>query len=468
MIESADIALAGAARRLRLDTLVRLRWLAVIGQSIAVAVVHFALGFPFAFGPAFLIIAVSAWLNVALRIRYPMSHRLSDRAALLILSYDILQLAALLYLTGGLQNPFSLLFLAPVLISATALPPRRTFVLIFLAIAAASLLAWRYQPLPWFPNEMLRLPFLYVVGIWLALCLGMTFIAVYAWRVAEEARMLGEALAATELVLAREQHLSQLDGLAAAAAHELGTPLATISLVAKEMSRQVERDDPLADDIELMREQAGRCRDILSKLTSLSAGDAGPLETLTLPHLIEEIAGPQRPFGTPIRVKVEGDGPPPACRRNAGIIYGLGNLVENAADFAEDEVRIEAGWDDRIVRIVIRDDGPGFAPEVLLHLGEPYLTTRGPARSGQEAAREGGVAGGLGLGLFIAKTLLERSGAALSFASAMAPATGAVVSIAWPRQVFEAHVAGGPAAAALAGVGDRSSAAGGAIVANSP
>ncbi len=430
MHDIGDIALGRTARQLRLDTLVRLRWLAVIGQAAAVSVVHLAMGFPLPFGVCIAVIAASALLNVALRVRYPMSHRLSDRAATLLLAFDILQLAALLYLTGGLQNPFALLFLAPVLISATALPPPRTVLLGTFAAALATLLAYRHLPLPWMPEEPLNLPLVYVAGIWVSILLGIAFIAVYAWRVAEEARLLADALTATELVLAREQHLSQLDGLAAAAAHELGTPLATIALVAKELDRLVKDDGPVREDIALLREQVARCREILGKLTSLSSGDAGPLETLTLRHLIEEVAGPQRPFGVPISIVMEGDGPAPACRRNPGVLYGLANLVDNAVDFAAAGVTISAHWSAAEVRLAIRDDGPGFKPLVLLRLGEPYLTTRGGDRRNEEAS-------GLGLGLFIAKTLLERSGATLAFANAVPPETGAVVTIAWPRAAFE-------------------------------
>src|SRR5918998_1067615 len=424
------------ARRLRLDTLVRLRWLAVAGQSAAVAGVHFGLGFPLPFGLCFFIIAVSGAVNAVLSIRYPASHRLGDDAATLLLGFDILQLAALLYLTGGLQNPFAMLFLAPVLISATALPPERTLVLGLLAIGCATLLAIVQRPLPWYAGEQLNLPFLYLTGIWTAILLGTAFTGVYAWRVAEEARQLAQALAATELVLAREQHLSQLDGLAAAAAHELGTPLATIALVAKELDLQAPKDPAMAEDIKLLREQVERCRGILAKLTSLGEDQSEILDTMKLGHLIEELAAPQRSFEVVIEVDTRGEGPEPACRRNPGLLYGLANLVDNAVDFAAKAIAIEASWTPDQIRIEIRDDGPGFAPEVLLRVGEPYVTTRGAHRRGRE-----GDGSGLGLGLFIAKTLLERSGAQLSFTNATPPRQGAVVRIVWARAAFEGETA---------------------------
>jgi two-component system sensor histidine kinase RegB len=440
MVEIRPTALSHTARHLRLETLIRLRWLAIAGQTIAVAVVRFGFGFPLPFGFCFLIIAVSAWVNLGLRIRYPASHRLSDNAATLLLAFDILQLAALLYLTGGLQNPFAMLFLAPVLISATALTPERTLGLGLLAVGCATLLALVHRPLPWFPGDELVIPFVYVTGIWTAILLGTVFTGIYAWRVAEEARQLAQALAATELVLAREQHISQLDGLAAAAAHELGTPLATIALVAKELDHALPQEGPIADDLKLLREQVERCRTILTKLTSMGQDQGDFLETISIGHLVEEIVAPQRSLGVDIDVTSRGQGPEPTGRRNPGVVYGLANIVDNAVDFAESRVSIAAEWTFDEVRLVISDDGPGYAPDVLLRVGEPYVTTRSAAER-DESDEEGG---GLGLGLFIAKTLIERSGAQLSLSNAAPPATGAVARIVWPRHAFERGAANLP------------------------
>lgn len=428
--DAAEAVFSRSNRHLRLDTLVRLRWLAVAGQSAAVAGVHFGAGFALPFGWCFAVIAISAWLNIALRIRFPLSHRLKDGPATALLAFDIVQLAALLYMTGGLQNPFAILFLAPVLISATALPPPRTLLLGALAAALATLLSLFHMPLPWSGPERPVLPAAYQFGNWAALVLGLAFTGIYAWRVAKEARDLSDALAATELVLAREQHLSQLDGLAAAAAHELGTPLGTIALVARELTRLAPPEGEMAEDIALLREQVERCRGILGKLSSLQDEDAGPLDQLTLRLLIEEAAGPQRPFGVPFEITMTGEKPEPVCRRNPGMIYGLGNIVDNAVDFARSKVSIAAEWTPTLVLLTIADDGPGFPADVLLRAGEPYLT-RGTAES-----RAGG---GLGLGLFIAKTLLERGGAALEFSNRPAPETGARIQIAWPRALFEAE-----------------------------
>ncbi len=425
------------ARHLRLDTFVRLRWLAITGQSAAVVGAQFGLGLPLPFGWCFLVIATSSWLNLALRIRFPASYRLSDDSAALLLAFDIVQLAALLFLTGGLQNPFSLLFLAPVLISATALPPERTLALGLLAVGLATLLALVHRPLPWFADGRIELPFLYVSGVWTAILLGTAFTGVYAWRVAEETRLLAQALAATELVLAREQHLSQLDGLAAAAAHELGTPLGTIMVVTKELIRQLgpTASPAVAEDLNLLREQVDRCRGILGKLTSLDGeGEGDFLTTVTFSHLVEELVAPQRALGVVIDASCHGEGPEPSCRRNPGVMFGLGNILDNAVDFASTRVAITGQWNHDRVWIEIRDDGPGFSAEVLLRAGEPYVTTRSV-----EQSQDGGSATvGLGLGLFIAKTLIERSGAQIGLSNAAgANAHGAIVRVSWARHIFE-------------------------------
>ncbi|HEX6830677.1 MAG TPA: sensor histidine kinase, partial [Methyloceanibacter sp.] len=238
--------------RLRLQTIVRLRWLAVLGQSATVVVVYWLMGIDLPIGACLAVISLSAWLNVALRLRYPASQRLPNHYAFLMLGYDILQLGALLYLTGGLENPFAFLLIAPVTVSASTLPPRVTVALGGLAILVATLLTEFHLPLPWFHHSRFLLPLPYVMGVWAAVVLGILFIGLYSWRTAEEARRMAEALAAAELVLAREQKLSALDGLAAAAAHGLGTPLATIAVVAKELLRDAKHNDPHYEDLVLL------------------------------------------------------------------------------------------------------------------------------------------------------------------------------------------------------------------------
>jgi two-component system sensor histidine kinase RegB len=431
MAELVNIDLGRRSRRLRVDTLVKLRWLALFGQAGALVITYFVFRFSLPLGTCFLVIATSVGLNTGLRLRFGHTGRLEDVPAAFLLGYDILQLTALLYFTGGIQNPFSVLYLAPIMISAVSLPGKLTLLLTLLTIASVSALTFRHFPLPWFPGEQLQLPLIYKAGIWTAIVLGAGFVAIYASRVAIEARKLADALAATELVIAREQHLTQLDGLAAAAAHELGTPLATITLVVKDMQRQASAAHPFREDLAVLAQEADRCRAILGKLASLGGDSEDIMNEMSLGVLIEEVAVPHRDFGVTISIAANGDGEEPVCRRNPGILYGLGNLIENAIDFAASEVRVETAWDATRVEISVLDDGPGFSPDVAGRLGEPYVTTRGDRRAKTE---EGS---GLGLGLFIAKTLLERSGATVKTENRAPPAAGAAVTIIWPREAFE-------------------------------
>ena len=420
-------------RNVRLDTLVRLRWLAVIGQTTAVLVVQYGLEFELPIYTCVAVIALSGWLNVALRLRFHMTQRLEPDRAAWLLAFDVAELAVLLFLTGGLQNPFAFLLLGPVLLSATALPPRFTLLLGAFAVACATVLVFAHYPLPWDSDDPLQLPPIYMMGVWLSILLGMGFIGVYSWQITEESRQLADALAATELVLAREQHLSQLDGLAAAAAHELGTPLSTISVIAKELVNAIRADAPHGDDVRLLREQATRCRDILAKLTELSSSGGEPFEHMPLTALIEEVVAPHRNFGIVIDVALPAERQhEPVGARNPAILYGLGNLLENAVDFARERVVASAHWDEDVVEVTITDDGPGFAPEIMDRIGEPYVTSR--RRNADEADE---VPAGLGLGFFIAKTLLERSGATLNFENRMIPERGAIVRVRWTRSDFE-------------------------------
>jgi len=419
-------------RNVRLDTLLRLRWLAIIGQTTAVLVVHYGLDFDLPIWACLAVIMLSGWLNIALRLRFHMTQRLEPDRAAWLLAFDIAELAMLLFLTGGLQNPFAFLFLGPVLISATALPPRFTLLLGALAILCATVLVFVHYPLPWDSNDPLQLPPLYMIGVWLSILLAIGFIGVYAWQITEESRQLADALAATELVLTREQHLSQLDGLAAAAAHELGTPLSTISVIAKELENAIPADAPHGDDVRLLRSQATRCRDILAKLTELEGGGE-PFDRMPLTALIEEVVAPHRNFGVAIDVTVtpERDGEPVGAR-NPAILYGLGNLLENAVDFAGERVVVEAQWNEDAVAVTITDDGPGFAANILDRIGEPYVSSR--HRKPKDSSAE---PGGLGLGFFIAKTLLERSGATLTFENRSFPERGAIITVRWRRPEFE-------------------------------
>ncbi|QRM53695.1 ActS/PrrB/RegB family redox-sensitive histidine kinase [Sinorhizobium sp. BG8] len=423
-----DLGEISFSRRLRLETLIRLRWLAVAGQSITVIVVGLWLAFPLPIVPAGVLIALLAGVNFFLAVRYPPAHRLTPEAALALLAFDLCQLIALLFITGGLSNPFAPLICVPVIISSSSQSIRHSLVLGILAVAGITALAFSPFPLPWFPGTLLVVPPILMAGFWFAITSTTAFAAFYSYRVSREASELSDALAATELVLQREKHLSQLDGLAAAAAHELGTPLATISVVAKEMERELGKDERFGEDVHLLRSQSERCRDILRRLTTLSAADEEHMRNLPLSSLLEEVMAPHREFGIRLSlVEKAGRDGEPIGKRNPGILYGLGNLLENAVDHAKEEVTVTADHGPDKVTIIIEDDGEGYPPDILLRIGEPYVTKR------QRDER----AGGLGLGLFIAKTLLERSGARLSFGNRLGGLPGARVVVEWPRSRME-------------------------------
>ncbi|OSJ11219.1 ActS/PrrB/RegB family redox-sensitive histidine kinase [Bradyrhizobium canariense] len=427
MTELAASDFRPAQRHIRLDTILRLRWLAVLGQLAAIFIVAQGLEFNVEIVPCVSIIALSAALNLALQTVSNPLQRLEPMQAAGLLALNIVELAGLLFFTGGLQNPFSFLFLAPVLISATALPARFPFGLGVLAVARASVLFFFHLPLPWNSDDPLVLPPIYLVGVWLSIALAIGVTSLYSFQVTEEARKLADALAATELVLTREQHLTQLDGLAAAAAHELGTPLATIFLISRELEKTV-KEPNFAADLKTLREQTQRCRDILSKITQLSSTGA-PFDRMKLSELIEEVVAPHRDFGVDIKVRIAvAIVAEPVGSRNPAILYGVGNIVENAVDFARTTVEVNAWWNKDTIELVISDDGPGIPPDILNRIGEPYLSRR---RSKDEG-------GGLGLGVFIARTLLERTGAKVSFTNRTFPDHGAVVQITWPRDRFEA------------------------------
>ncbi len=423
---------AGAqGRPLLLGTLVRLRWIALAGQMIGVVFVAAVLKFPFPLNYAFLLIGVSVIFNIALVVRFGDSHRPATALVATQLAFDSLQLAGLLWLTGGLQNPFSLLLLAPVSVSATILPQRETAIVGALAVIIVTVLSRSHLPLPWDPAVNIALPPLYTTGVWVALICGIVFVTIYANRVAHEGRQLADALTATELALSRQQHLSALDGLAAAAAHELGTPLSTITLAAREMLSEVE-DGPVSQDAQLIVEQATRCRAILSGLRNLDSQSNSPFVKVSVSELLAELIRPLAPLEKTINIDLQGDrNEEPQIVRQAGLLHGLGNLIENAAQFASKNVCIIARWDNENLTILIQDDGPGFPLDLLPRMGQPYLKATAPGKSDSRGAETVG----LGLGVFIATTLLSRTGASINFTN-IHPEGHAQVQLIWPRSAL--------------------------------
>jgi two-component system, sensor histidine kinase RegB len=424
--------------RISLRRLVLIRWVAVAGQALALLVVHYLLDFHLPLLPAFGVVACSVVLNLFFALHHRAATRLGERQAAYFLGYDLLQLGVLLSLTGGLENPFSILILAPVTVAATILSKRPVIALAIFAVAVITVLALWHLPLPWrseppaFPPEL-------VLGIWTALVLATVFIGGYTWSVAEEARRLRDAVAATQLALAREQRVSAVGGLAAAAAHELGSPLATIAVIAKELARELPPDSPHAEDAALLMSQSERCRRILAELAHQPTPDGGsPYTRLPISALVE--AAGELGHDTRTRLIFATTGEPaddePQVRRSPEIMHGLKNLIQNAVQFAHREVSVTTFWDRANVTVEIADDGPGFPAHLLGRLGEPYLSTRAGATSH------------MGLGIFIAQSLLERSGADLTFDNLVDG--GAHVVISWRRANLEAEPRAEPARIAAA------------------
>ncbi|MBK1670936.1 hypothetical protein CKO28_23265 [Rhodovibrio sodomensis] len=422
--------------RVRLRTLNLIRWIAVGGQTAALAIVYVGLEYPLPIVPAGLLVLAS----VAVNLQAAWSHRgapwLTDRGAAVYLAVDLVQLSALLALTGGLANPFALLILAPVTVSASVLSRTSTLALAGLAILSASVLSLVHAPLPW-GNGGLDLPDLYIGGIWAALVLAVGFIAAYVFSLAAEAQRMSDALSATQMALAREQRLSALGGLAAAAAHELGSPLGTIAVVAREIRGEVPEGSDLQEDAELLLQESQRCRDILARLAAQPEGDRGDASFWDLPlsALAQSAAQPfeRDDIALEVNTAPRDSTRQPTLQRKPEILHAIGTLVQNAMGFAASRVILEARWDSRTAELAILDDGPGFDPQILPYIGEPYLSTRRRDSGGEN----------MGLGIFIARTLLARTGADVLFDNR--PEGGAQAIVRWPRARLEeaAPVGGG-------------------------
>lgn len=432
----------------RLRTLLVLRWLAILGQTTAVVTAAFYLGLRVELGLCFLAIGASVVSNLVALYIFPENQRLSDRDAMLTLLFDLSQLSFLLFLTGGLNNPFSLLILAPVTISATALTMRSTVILALLAIFLITCLGLWHLPLTTLAGEVLALPGLFIVGFWVSIVIGILFLSAYARRVASETHRMSQALLATQMALAREQKLTDLGGVIAAAAHELGTPLATIKLTSTELLDDLKDQPLLAEDVMLIRDQTDRCRDILRSMGRAGKDDLH-LRRAPFGAVIQEAAEPHSDRG----IELHYDFHPiddthdldltqqPQIWRKPEVIHGIRNLVQNAVDFAEKQVWIEGEWGDGIIRLSITDDGPGFPPDLLGRLGDPFLRRRNRVTQDLRPGYQG-----MGLGLFIAKTLLERSSATVRFLNAADPfltaddtrgLTGAQVQVVWPVEAIQ-------------------------------
>ena len=438
----AEIGIFGERRRanwIRLRTMIVLRWFAIVGQLTAIAVAEYVYNLDMETGLCIMAVGISIIGNLVATFIFPQSKRLSETENLLMVIFDVLQLAFLLFLTGGLHNPFSLLLLAPVTVSAAVLPLGRTVLLNAVALALVTGLVFYHLPLKTESGQVLRIPDLFVFGQWTAMTIALVFISLYARRITQEMSAMGDALAATQMALARAQKLNDLGGVIAAAAHELGTPLATIKLTSGELIEELADRPELQSDATLIREQADRCRDILRSMGRAGKDDP-QVRHAPLMEVIREAAEPHEDRGKTILIDGDCEGEPLILRRPE-IIHGIRNLIQNAVDFARATVEVEATWTESQISVRIVDDGRGFPPHLLGRIGDPFMRSR--RTESQRQARP--AYEGMGLGLFIAKTLLERTGAELSFANGHDPFAaprsedehqGAIVEVIWPREAI--------------------------------
>ena len=417
-------------------TLSNLRWFVVIVQFILVFVIGVVLGFPIALKESMALITILALINISFSLSTVRLGRLNEGKALPMLCLDLIQIILLIAFNGGLENPLIFFCLLPIVIAANMLSYISTMIMGGLMMVMVSIIGFYYAPLPWLPSlfgfflgaPSLELPWGYRLMVWLSLGLCLFFIIGFIWICSKDSRRLSSALAEATHALAHERELSALGALAAAAAHELGSPLATISVVAKDLKAQDitnEQSWPLIkEDHALLYEQAERCRNILVTLAEKPPKEGGqPYDLPTLSDLIEEIAYKHVSPNIDCEVYLESDirGMEPIIERKPEFLNALGNLLSNAGQFAQSKVMVKIFWDWNIVRVIIADDGPGFPAQVLNMAGEPYISTR----SGKE--------GHMGLGLFIAITLLESIGASIKFHNQH----GAQIHIKWIRDEIE-------------------------------
>lgn len=432
---------------IRLRTMILLRWVAIFGQLAAILVAQVVYHLQLEVGLCYMAVGASVIGNLIAIFVFPQNKRLTESENLLMVLFDLLQLSFLLFLTGGLHNPFALLLLGPVTISASVLGLRSTLLVGGTAILLVTLLANTHLPLMLDDGTILQLPALFVFGNWVAITIAVLFIGAYSQRVNSEIHSMSDALSATQMALAREQKLTDLGGVVAAAAHELGTPLATIKLTSAELMEELADRPDLRDDAALIRQQADRCRDILRDMGRAGKDDLH-LRQAPLSAVLTEAAEPHLSRGKNIHFAEmpgkDAHAQVPSILRKPEVIHGLRNLVQNAVDFARSTVWIESSWSEDRISVRIMDDGRGFPPHLIGRIGDPFVRRR-RSESDRKSRPE---YEGMGLGLFIAKTLLERTGAELSFANGpdrdlsgpdAGARIGAVVEVVWPRAKIDAQ-----------------------------
>lgn len=428
-MENVEKEISSLGLGIRAKTLINLRWIAVLGQTITCLVVEYFFGFQLPWLEILLTILALIISNLALYPRYSTNNRLSETATTVVIAADILQLALLIFFTGGLSNPFVVLFITPIAITVTSLPIRSTSILIFLTIIFITILGSFNYPLE---SNMLDLsvPPIFILGMWVSLFVTILFLTFYAGGLTDESRKISAALKVAENLLVKEKNLSSLDGLAAAAAHHLGTPLGTISLIANELKNDESINENAKKDLMILSEEVDKCKKILGSLGEKPSSDDDLITKIELQALLEELCELIKVKEIKFSINFNDNDPGMKeilLRRRSELLLGLSNIIENAADFASTTVELNVSKSGKFINLEINDDGKGFSNSILSRIGDPYVSSRSKSSNNGD---------GLGLGFFISKTLLERLNISVQAYNKVHPEHGAVVLIKIPYDVY--------------------------------
>lgn len=428
-MENVEKEISSLGLGIRAKTLINLRWIAVLGQIITCLVVEYFFGFQLPWLEILLTILALIISNLALYPRYSINNRLSETATTVVIAADILQLALLIFFTGGLSNPFVVLFITPIAITVTSLPIRSTSILIFLTIIFITILGSFNYPLE---SNMLDLsvPPIFILGMWVSLFVTILFLTFYAGGLTDESRKISAALKVAENLLVKEKNLSSLDGLAAAAAHHLGTPLGTISLIANELKNDESINENAKKDLMILSEEVDKCKKILGSLGEKPSSDDDLITKIELQALLEELCELIKVKEIKFSINFNDNDPGMKeilLRRRSELLLGLSNIIENAADFASTTVELNVSKSGKFINLEINDDGKGFSNSILSRIGDPYVSSRSKSSNNGD---------GLGLGFFISKTLLERLNISVQAYNKVHPEYGAVVLIKIPYDVY--------------------------------
>ena len=408
------------------NTLTILRYIAIFGQFFAINIVFFHLKLEFPIIESYIVIFFGVLTNLFLQFRVKVN-QLKDTYASFFLLYDLIQLSILLYLTGGIFNPFSLLLIIPAIVSSTFLSMGTTIILSVLTSLMLFVLTHFHLSLPGMNENTFNVPSFYKFGILISILIGLIFLCYFGIRFSGESKKRSEALNKLQEVIAKEYELESLGGQAAAAAHSLGTPLATISIVAKELKKEIGDNKEISKDIDLLISQTKRCSEILKKISKKQIEEDSFLSSIKLEDLLEEIINSFKETSSKkIELLIENDQNKIEIRRSPEIIYGLRNFIGNAVKFSKSKVKIDLKSDEKIIEIKINDDGPGIPEDLINKIGEPYIKSKSKELSPNS---------GLGLGTFLGKTLLERQNAKLLFRR-NSDLGGALTIISWSPKDF--------------------------------